>query len=93
MSKRKKRLQKLRQNPRNVSFDDLRQVLEDHGFEQVRSSGSHHAFSILIDGEPHLLVVPYRRPVKPVYVREALRLIDLLSADEADEDENEPNDD
>lgn len=91
MTKREKRLQKLRQNPKNVSFDDLRSVLEDFGFELVRSSGSHHSFNIMIDGEPRLFVVPHRRPVKTVYVREALRLIDLILAEEVDEEEE--NDD
>ncbi|MFZ4816556.1 MAG: type II toxin-antitoxin system HicA family toxin [Phototrophicaceae bacterium] len=91
MTKREKRLQKLRQNPKDVSFDDLRSVLEDFGFEWVRSSGSHHSFNIVIDGEPRLFVVPYRRPVKPTYVNEALRLIDLILAAEADEEDS--NDD
>lgn len=32
LTKRQKRLQKLRQSPKDVSFEELRQVLEDHGF-------------------------------------------------------------
>jgi predicted RNA binding protein YcfA (HicA-like mRNA interferase family) len=78
MTKREKRLQKLRQNPKNVSFDDLRKVLDDYGFELVRSSGSHHSFNITIASEPRLLVIPYSRPVKAVYVQVALSLIELL---------------
>ncbi|HRF95332.1 MAG TPA: type II toxin-antitoxin system HicA family toxin [Aggregatilineales bacterium] len=58
MSKRQKRLQKLRQNPKNVSFDELRVVLEDFGFELVRSNGSHHSFNAIINGEPRLLLYP-----------------------------------
>jgi hypothetical protein len=50
MSKRDKRLQKIRQNPKSVTFDELKQVLEDFGFVQVRTSGSHHTF-IAILGE------------------------------------------
>lgn len=88
MTKREKRLQKLRQNPKNVSFEDLQTVLEDFGFELIRSSGSHHSFSITISGEPHLLVVPYHRPVKSIYVREALKLIDLMEQ-ESEEEDNE----
>jgi predicted RNA binding protein YcfA (HicA-like mRNA interferase family) len=89
MTKREKRLQKMRQNPKNVSFDELRSVLEDFGFELVRTSGSHHSFSIIIDGEPRLLVIPYRRPVKVVYVREALKLIDLILSGEDDVEDND----
>jgi predicted RNA binding protein YcfA (HicA-like mRNA interferase family) len=66
MTKRKKRLERLRQNPSNVSFADLQIVLEDFGFELERSSGSHHSFKVRIRGEYQLLVVPYSRPVKPV---------------------------
>jgi len=78
MTKRDKRLQKMRQNPKNVSFEDLKSVLEDFGFDLVRSSGSHHSFNVTIAGEPRLFVVPYQRPVKSVYVREALQLIDEI---------------
>jgi hypothetical protein len=42
MSKRQKRLQKLRQNPRNVSLDELRQVLEDYSFWLDLIVGGHH---------------------------------------------------
>lgn len=82
MSRRKKRLEKLRRNQKNVSFKDLRLVLEDCGFELVRSSGSHHSFSVTIEGESRLFVVPYKHPVKPVYVREALKLIDQILAEQ-----------
>ena len=50
---------------------------------------SHHSFNIVIQGEPRLFVVPYSRPVRAVYIREALRLIDLILAEEYDEEENE----
>jgi predicted RNA binding protein YcfA (HicA-like mRNA interferase family) len=96
MTKREKRLQKMRQNPKDVSFADLRTVLEDFGFELVRSSGSHHSFNITIDGESRLFVVPYRHPVKAVYVREALLLIDKIQSEQQqlmDEDIDNPNDD
>ena len=91
LTKRKKRLQKLRQSQKNVSFTDLQQVLEDFGFKLVRSSGSHHSFSLMIDGEERLFVLPYRHPVKAVYVREALKLIDKILANQAEEETDEEN--
>jgi predicted RNA binding protein YcfA (HicA-like mRNA interferase family) len=51
VTKREKRLQRIRQNPNNVSFKDLRALLEDHGFALERSSGSHHSFKVKIKGE------------------------------------------
>jgi predicted RNA binding protein YcfA (HicA-like mRNA interferase family) len=91
MTKRKKRLQHIRQNPNNVSLEELRQVLEDYGFEHLHTSGSHYTFSIIIESKPHLLVVPFRRPVKPAYIKKALQLIDRAIAETRDD--NEPEDD
>jgi hypothetical protein len=48
MSKRQKRLEKVRQNPKNVSFETLKTLLEDYGFEHIRTSGSHHTFIAVI---------------------------------------------
>jgi len=48
MSKRKKRLERIRQNSNNVSLDDLRRVLEDYGFEYKQTVGSHYTFSVVI---------------------------------------------
>ncbi len=82
MSKRTKRLQRLRNNPKNVSFDDLRMVVEDYGFTLERSSGSHYSFKVEIAGEFRLLVVPYSKPVKPIYVKDAIELIDEILAEQ-----------
>ena len=75
MSKREKRLEKIRQNPKNVRFDDLDRVLQDQGFErtQPRGGSSHYVY---VHGE-QVITVPYKRPfVKTVYVKEALKLLD-----------------
>ncbi len=90
MSKRKKRLQKLRNNPKDVSFDDLRLVLEDYGFELENIVGSHHTFRITIDERNYLLVIPFNRPIKPIYVKKALQLIDKRIQDELEDAEDEP---
>jgi predicted RNA binding protein YcfA (HicA-like mRNA interferase family) len=91
MSKRKKRLQRLRQNPSNVSLEKLRQVLDDYGFEYQHTAGSHYTFSVTIAGIVKVLVVPFRRPIKSIYVKQALALIDRVIAEqeefEPDEDE------
>jgi predicted RNA binding protein YcfA (HicA-like mRNA interferase family) len=90
MSKRKKRRLRIQQNPRNVTLSQLRQVLEDYGFLLDRTSGSHHTFKVMIDKEWVALVIPFARPVKPIYVKEALKLIELI---EAARDNNEETDD
>src|SRR5260221_13538468 len=96
MAKREKRLQKLRQNPRNVSFDELRQVLEDHGFTLARITGSHHIFVAEIGEQVWKLTIPFHKPIKTTYIRTALNAIDEINAgqnpDAADEDEPDGND-
>lgn len=89
MSKRRKRLERLRQNPNNVSLNDLRTVLVEYGFEFQRAAGSHHTFHYQIGGETKLLVIPFRRPLKPIYVRRAVELIDRIIAESGDDDESD----
>jgi predicted RNA binding protein YcfA (HicA-like mRNA interferase family) len=82
MTKREKRLQKLRQNPNNVSFDELRKVLEAEGFVLDHATGSHFTFRVRSEFEIFTVVIPFARPVKPVYVRQALAVIDILNPPE-----------
>ncbi len=86
MSKRRKRLEKLRQNPKDVAFDDLRKVLEDFGFELVRSKGSHFAFRHHELNE--MFILPYRKPhVKTAYVEQFLMIVEQLLSLDDDKDE------
>ena len=79
MTKRQKRLARIRQNPKNVTFEDLAQVLEDYGFELKRSKGSHHIFESVVDNKVRQLVIPYRKPhIKAVHVKKAINLIEEI---------------
>jgi predicted RNA binding protein YcfA (HicA-like mRNA interferase family) len=60
VAKRDKRLQRLRKNPKDVSFDELKQVLEDYGFVDVRTSGSHHTFIARIGKRDWRITVPFQ---------------------------------
>ncbi len=103
MSKREKRRRRIAQNPINVRFEELQQVLADYGFVLKRSRGSHHSFTVIIDGNKELLVVPYKKRVNPIYVNQALELINRIVAeqglddkeddDNADEAQDEVHDD
>lgn len=82
VSKREKRRRKIVQNPINVRFEELQQVLADYGFILKRSRGSHHSFTVIIDGNKELLVVPYKKRVNPIYVNQALELINRIIAEQ-----------
>jgi predicted RNA binding protein YcfA (HicA-like mRNA interferase family) len=94
MTKRDKLRRRIEDNPKNVSFHDLRVLLERYGFELKRTKGSHHSFVAQIGGRKVLLVVPYRKPLQPVYVKQALALIAEIEAEEVEDDgEDEDEDD
>jgi predicted RNA binding protein YcfA (HicA-like mRNA interferase family) len=58
-----------------VTPQELDTVLRDWGFELQSVAGSHHVYRHL-GGEK--LSIPYRRPLKPAYVRLALAAIDRI---------------
>ncbi len=82
MSKREKRLQKIRQNPRDVSMSELEQVLKDYGAWLDRSDGSHHIFSYNIKGREDSLSIPFARPIKSRYVKLVIEIIDQIREEE-----------
>ena len=74
MTKREKRVKKLFQNPRTVSFKELDKVLKDFGFKmrQPGSGSSHYVYT----KDSIQISVPFRRPfVKEVYIKRVIELI------------------
>jgi hypothetical protein len=89
MAKRDKREQRIRQNPKQVSFPDLDAVMRDHDFD-----GNPNVPHVIYAHERHGdLTVNVPKPhagekhVKAPYVRKALAAIDeAIRRDEADKD-------
>lgn len=71
-----KLLEKMRNNPRDWRIDDLISVAVRYGLEIRNSGGSHHVFSAR--GGTDTLCVPAHRPIKPVYVKRFVAMIDLI---------------
>ncbi|MCA1598362.1 MAG: toxin HicA [Chloroflexi bacterium] len=83
MTKREKRLEKLRQNPKNVRPDELDVVLTGEGFVVVRQKGCHKHY----DHGIHQLTVPQREHfLLDVYVIQALDMLDAIAAREHHEE-------
>ena len=72
-----KALAKLRRNPRNVRFADLRKVCEQY-FGEPRQSGSHLFYKTPWQGEPLVNIQLIRGMAKPYQVRQVLKAIDKL---------------
>ena len=77
MSKKTKRLDSIRNNPKDVSFSELCLVLEDHGFNVRSGKGSHHVATHPATGVTLTLVK--RNPVRRVYVGNALAAINEVT--------------
>lgn len=84
MSKKEKAIAKLRQNPKNVRFEEICTILYRLGFT-MRQDGTSHAIFTL---GSHRIEVPKRKPfVKPVYVKLLLQELDKIQElDEPDEE-------
>lgn len=76
MSKIEKILEKMRNNPRDWQIADLEGIAGRLGIIVRRGKGSHVSFShpSWID----ILTVSAHRPIKPIYVKKFLLLIDTL---------------
>ena len=74
-----KRLAEMRRNPRgDWSIDDVKVVCHEYGIElRPPSSGSHYKISHA--GITEILTIPARRPIKPIYIRRLVALIERVT--------------
>ena len=84
MAKIQKLLEKMRQSPQGFRIDQLKTVAEHYGIEWHQKRTSHCTFRAT-DGQKR--VIPADRPIKAVYVRQFLNLIDTMSDTENEESE------
>ncbi len=70
-----KLLERMRRNPRgDWTMDNLLTIARRMNIEVRNSDGSHHVFSF--PGVEEDVTVPYKRPIKPVYIKKFLALVD-----------------
>jgi predicted RNA binding protein YcfA (HicA-like mRNA interferase family) len=74
MSQRDKLLQKIRNHPKSVSFDDLQALLRMYGYELDRVAGSHHIYAR--PGRPSINVKRHGAQVHSAAVRDVLEMIE-----------------
>jgi predicted RNA binding protein YcfA (HicA-like mRNA interferase family) len=82
MVKRDKLLKRFRNNPKDVSFHDLRLLLEAFGFELRNVHGSHHNFVGYVGGQKIRISIPLKHPLKAVYVKRVLSYIERIEREE-----------
>ena len=71
-----KTLEKIRINPKGWRIQDLETVAAENGVDwrRPRGGGSHVIFSA--PGVREIVSVPAHRPIKPIYIKHFLALID-----------------
>lgn len=81
MSRKRKTLEKLRRNPKNISFEELDKILGWYGFvgSQPGKGSSHYVYKLRIVGKTFRITVPYKRPfIKQWYVKQVIVILNEL---------------
>lgn len=76
MGSKDETLDKMRKNPRDWRIDQLETLAKHYGITVRKTGGSHVVFDHPAWIE--LLCVPARRPIKPIYIKKFVSLIELL---------------
>ncbi len=75
MGKIEKLLNKMHNNPRDWRIDDLKVIADRFGLEYKQPGTSHVTFR---SPQGFKLTVPAKKPIKPIYIKQFVELIDLL---------------
>lgn len=76
MSKKEKLISKIKNNPKNVSFETLEKILTQDGWKCQSIRGSHHTF--FKEGYKNI-VLPLKKPMNEIYVKEVLKALDSIT--------------
>ena len=76
MTAARKRLERMRVNPRDWKIEDVVLVAKEWNLEVRSHGGSHYTFSHP-DVDFHL-TIPAHRPIKPVYIKEFIKFVDVV---------------
>lgn len=78
MSKREKLIAAIRNNPKNVAFEDIDTLLRHYGctVKQKSRGSSHYKYSY--EAVAWILEIPKDKPIKAIYAKRALEMIDEI---------------
>jgi hypothetical protein len=83
VSKKEKLFEKMKNNPKNVRFEALRNILLGLGFieRQSRKGTSHYVYT----KDDIILTIPKKTPLNQIYVMEALDAIERVLQEQEEE--------
>lgn len=82
MTNADKRLEKMRNNSKDWRIDDLQAIADSLGIEYKSAGGSHVVFRCVRCCH---VTVPAKRPIKPIYIRQFLALVERVREKREDE--------
>jgi len=80
MTKSEKTLNKMKANPKDWRIEQLETIARQYGVAVRKTGGSHVVFDH--NDCIELLCVPAHRPIKPIYVKKFIALIEALEVDD-----------
>jgi|GEM_PF-874029 len=74
--------EKIKRNPKNVSFEDINTLMEAGGFVRRCSKSSHNIYTHAdLHGIQDTVTIPFNRPILEVYIKRALKKFELANPD------------
>ena len=80
MSKVGKQLEKMRNNPRDWRIEDLKTMADKVGLSYRQPGTSHVTFRAKAG---RMLTVPAKKPIKPIYIKLFVELVDEITGGES----------
>ena len=78
MGKREKQLERIKNNPKGVAFDDLVALLKYFGSVFREGKGSHFVYTHPCFGEREEHTLPRQKPMGVIYVKKAIENIERI---------------
>lgn len=79
MSKIIKLIEKMHNNPRDWNIEDIKNIAKRYDIDFHQPGTSHVTFRVKKSGEK--VTIPAHKPIKPVYIKQFLALIESLRGD------------
>jgi hypothetical protein len=74
-----KLLERMRANPRDWRIEDVKILCAAFGVDFDSPPGGSH-YGVKDASQRHRLTIPFRRPIKPVYIQKLVRYVDAVRA-------------
>lgn len=85
MTRKDKLLEKMQRNPKgDWTIADIQRLCQGLGWDCLPPTGGGSHWKIVVPGHEAILTIPARRPIKPVYVRQLVGLIEEVQNEQDD---------